>query len=60
MMSLMYTYVCVYRIHPFAKVDQDAMDDLNNPNAAHVYVTYDDPESRHTLAVARVAGGGVY
>ena len=39
---------------PYATVDKDAMDDVKNPNVAHLYVTYDYPESRHTLAVARV------
>lgn len=36
------------------EVDEDEWDDVNNPNVAHLYVTYDDPASRHTLAVARV------
>jgi len=34
------------------ELDLDALDDL--PGTAHLYVTYDDPASRHTLAVARV------
>jgi len=33
-------------------VDTDALDE--DPNTAHIYVTYDSPASRHTLAVARI------
>ena len=35
-------------------VDTDALDE--DPNTAHIYVTYDSPasNSRHTLAVARI------
>jgi hypothetical protein len=45
-------------VHAFLATDEDAMDDDIRDDVAHLYVTYDDPASQHTLAVARVLGLG--